>query len=196
MAYCTTQNVKDYLGLSSTGDDTLIAALIVRAQKWLDTYTGRVFESSTGTRRFTVGKDTDVRTLYLDEDLVSVTAIVNKADAATTETISASEYTLMPRNRTPYYAIRLLDSSDKDWDYDDDPEMGITVSGAWGYSTTPPSDIVHACVRLTGYLYRQKDAQVYDTTVVEGAGVTQIPVGIPKDVQIILAPYVKKIAVW
>lgn len=196
MAYCTTQNVKDYLGLSSTGDDTLIAALIVRAQKWLDTYTGRVFESSTGTRRFTVGKDTDARTLYLDEDLVSVAAIVNKADAATTETISASEYTTLPRNRTPYYAIRLLDSSDKDWDYDDDPEMGITVSGAWGYSATPPSDIVHACVRLTGYLYRQKDAQVYDTTVVEGAGVTQIPVGIPKDVQIILAPYVKKIAVW
>lgn len=199
MAYCTSSDVKTYLGLgNSTGDDVLIGALVTRAQKWIDTYTGRTFESSTSptTRRFTVGKDTEGQVLYFDEDLYSITAITNIADAVTTETISSSEYITLPRNRSPYYAIQILDSSDKMWDYDNDPEKGVTVSGRWSYSASAPADVVHACVRLAGYLYRQKDAQVFDTTVIEGAGVTQIPQGMPRDVKLILDPYVKKVVVW
>lgn len=198
MAYCAASDVKTYLGLTGADDDTLLAALVTRAQKWIDDYTGRVFESSTTatTRRFTVGKHTDGRMLFLDEDLSSVTAVVNLADASATQTISATEYVTHPRNRTPYYALELLGSSNKSWDYADDPEMGITVSGRWGYSTSAPADIVHACVRLAGYMYRQKDAQVYDTTIVPGSGEMIIPKGIPLDVKQILDPYRQKVSVW
>lgn len=190
MAYTTAANVKTYLGIGVEGDDTLITSLISRATKWVENYTGRVFESTgSTTRRFTVGTHTDGPLLFFDEDCVSISTVTNLADAATTETISSSEYVTLPRNFGPYYGIRILDSSDKSWDYADDPEMGITVAGNWAYSTTPPADIVHAVIRLTGYLYRQKDAQVFDVTTIPDAGVIQTPVGIPADVKMILEPY-------
>lgn len=190
MAYTTAANVKTYLDIEAETDDALLTALITRAEKWIEDYTGRVFESTGATtRRFTVGVNTDGPVLLFDEDCASISTVTNKADASTTETVSSSEYVTMPRNYGPYYGIKLLDSSDKDWDYQDDPEMGITVSGRWAYSTSPPADIVHATIRLVGYLYRQKDSQVFDTTVIPDAGVITTPAGFPADVRLILEPY-------
>jgi hypothetical protein len=71
--------------------------------------------------------------------------------------------------------------------------MGVEISGKWAYSTTPPADIEHACIRLVGYYYRQKDAQVFDVTVIPEAGAITIPKGIPDDVKKILLPYRKVI---
>ena len=34
-----------------------------------------------------------------------------------------------------------------------------------------PDDIKQACVRLTAYLYRQRDSQVFDVTAIPDAGV-------------------------
>ena len=73
------------------------------------------------------------------------------------------------------------------WEFDIDGE--VSVLGAWGYSTSPPDDIVHACIRLAGYYYRQKDAQVFDVTAVPDAGIITIPQGIPADVKLILDKY-------
>jgi len=81
MAYTDAATLKTYLGVSGAGDDTLLTALIARAQSAIDAYTSRTFEASADTtRKFTVGKDTDGRKLYLDEDLSSITAIVTNAD--------------------------------------------------------------------------------------------------------------------
>ncbi len=192
MAYCTSTDVRQYLGISSTGDDTLITALIARATAQIEMHTHRDFESATGTRRFVVGVDTEGDTLYFDEDIVSITTVTTDADAASPTTISSTEYVTLPRNRTPYYGIKILASADKSWDYTDDPEMGITVAGKWGYSTAPPADIKNAAIRLSAFLYRLKDAQVFDVQAIPEAGVITVPQGIPKDVQLILEPYVKR----
>jgi len=193
-AYATSTDVKQYLGINSTltGDDTLITALILRAQTAIETHTHRTF-SSTGvtTRRFTVGMDTDGSTLWFDEDLASVSTVKTNADSTAPTTVASTEYVTLPRNETPYYGIRLRSDASPEWDYADAPEMGITVAGKWGYSTTPPADIKHACVRLASYYYQQKDAQVFDVTAMPDAGVITVPVGIPADVKMILQPYVK-----
>jgi hypothetical protein len=190
MAYTSSAIIKQYLGISEVDDDPLLDALITYAQQAIDSYTGRTFEASAdATRKFTVGEDTEGRMLYLDGDLASVTSIITDADATSPTTLAATDYITHPRNRTPYHAIEILGSSNNSWTYSNDPQGGITVTGKWAWSTAAPNDIVHACNRLVGYYYRQKDAGVFDTTAIPDAGIIQIPQGIPRDVQMILDPY-------
>lgn len=191
MTYAVATDVKTYLGISGTGDDTLITALIARAQKAVDSYTHRMFEASADTtRRFEVGRDAVDRTLLFDEDLAVITSVTNNADGVP-QTIASTDYVTLPRNKTPYYGIELLASKNVSWKYAADPAGGISVAGKWAYSTTPPDDIKQACIRWAAYMYRQKDAQVFDTIAIPDAGVIQIPAGIPADVKVFLGPYVK-----
>lgn len=191
MAYCVAADVKTYLGVAAATDDALITALIARAQQAIDTHTMRTFEASANTERtFDTSRDIVGPTLWLDEDLCSIDEITNGDGTEVTST----QYTTEPRNETPYFAIRLLSSASIIWETDTtnyDHEDSITVSGKWAFSTTPPADIVHACIRLAAYFYRQKDAQVFDTTATPELGIITVPQGIPRDVELILKPYIR-----
>lgn len=193
MAYCTVEDVKEYLDIEASGDDPLIANLIERAQKAIDNHTRRTFEDpgADATRYYTVGVDTEGLHLFLDEDIYSITTVKTDADNASPTTIASSDYVTLPRNTTPYYAIKILSSSNEYWDYTDDPENGIEITGRWAYSSAAPDDIAQACARWAAYMYRQRDSQVFDVTAIPDAGVIQIPKGIPADVKILLEPYVK-----
>lgn len=190
--YCTVADLKTYLGITGAADDTLLTNLLSRAQKAIEVYTGRVFKCAADTtRKFIVGQDTEGDTLYFDEDLCQVTSVSNDADGTPRALTKDTDYVTLPRNRTPWYGFKILTSTSEFWDYTDDPETGVTVTGRWAYSITPPDDIVHACIRLAGYFYRQKDAGVFDVTAIPDAGVIQIPQGIPRDVKVILDGYRK-----
>lgn len=204
MVYTTNTAVKTYQKITGSGDDDLIDDLIDRAQKAIETYCGRAFEAATETRYFdvpsgegevwidgVVRSGVNARTLWLDKDLLTVTTLTNGND----EEIEDTEYDLIPKNYTPKYAIRLKQSTTVAWQGSDDgdTEDVIQVTGTWGYSTEPPDDIVHACIRLASYYYRQREAQVFDTTAIPEAGVITIPQGIPADVKLILDPYVRHI---
>ena len=193
MAYTTVANLKSYLGVTGTTDDALLGYLVNRAQQAIDSYCGRTFESSAdATHKFTVGVDTDDNILYLDDDLCQITSIITNADASSPVTLSSTtDYFTHPRNRTPYHAIELFDSSTNSWTYTTNSQNGVTVAGRWAWSLTAPDDVAHACTRLAGYFYRQKDAGVFDVTAIPDAGVIQVPQGIPKDVQLILDKYKK-----
>ena len=193
MAYCTVANVKEYLDIEGAADDALINDLIDRTLKAIDSHTRRTFEDpgADATREFTVGTDTDGLVLLFDEDIYSITTVKTDADGSSPRTIIPSDYVTKPRNRTPYYGIKILSSSSEYWDYTDDPEMGIEITGRWAYSSEAPDDIVQACARWAAYMYRQRDAQVFDVTAIPSAGVIEIPKGIPKDVRILLDPYVR-----
>ena len=190
MAYTTESAIRTYLGITTTGDAVLLATLISRAQAAIDTYTQRTFEHSTVgvTRYFTVGQDTYGRVLMLDADLSAIDAVITDADGTPT-TVSSTEYFIVPRSTKPYHEIRLLGSTTKSWTYTNNPENGVYITGKWSYSTVAPDDIVHACVRLTAYYFRQKDAQVFDVTAIPDAGVITMPQGMPADVKLLLAPY-------
>ena len=188
MAYCTVTNVKEYLGNTTTGDDALINSIIPRAQAAIDAYCHRSFEATADTTRtFDADRDTDGPVLYFDEDMASITTVTNGDGSV----IASSSYSTEPRNRTPYCAIKLKVSSGVVWEYDsnNDPEDAISVAGRWAWSVTAPNDIAHACIRLAGYFYRQKDAQVYDTTATPELGIITVPTGFPKDVKNLIEPY-------
>jgi len=187
MAYTDTTALKRYLGASTTTDDTLLAELIVRAQAIIDRYCDRTFEASQdSTRYFTIGQDTDGPTLFLDYDLAAITSITN-GDGTT---VTAAQYTTLPKNTTPFDAIQLLSSTGLYWAHtnDSDPQNAVTIVGKWAYSTSAPADIVAACVRLAAYLYRQKDnAGDLDRAVIAGSA-TILPADIPPDIRMMLRP--------
>ncbi len=180
MPYATLADFKAYRGTSGTGDDELIAALLARAQAQIETATHRIFEAAAGTRYYDESHVCGDE-LYLDGDLASVTSLTN----GNGETIPAAGFWLLPRNKTPAYKIRL--KSGYDWNFDTDGE--IAVAGMWGYSLTPPADIVQATVRLAAYYYAGKDSQVFDVTAQPSAGIITVPKGLPQDVKVLIDPY-------
>lgn len=188
MGYATLTQVKDYLGVSTTVvDDNLLGDLISRAEGLIDAYTGRKFEAATETRYYTVD-DTDGQDLLLyGEDLLTVTKLTNGDGVE----ILSSNYRLFPRNDNPKWVIRLDESQSWSWS---DGDSEVSVAGTWGYSTTAPADIEHACVRLTAFLYRQKDNSAdLDRPLITGDGVTIMPTNLPADVTRLLDRYKRRI---
>lgn len=189
MGYASIIQVKDYLGIAATSvDDNLLEDLISRAEGMIDAYTGRNFEAVTATKYFgsevVSGQDL---TLY-GNDLLTVTTLTN-GDAVV---IAGTDYRLFPRNDSPKWLIKL--DSGKSWEFSTD-DSEISIAGTWGYSATAPADIEHACVRLTAFLYRQKDTSAdIDRPIITGDGVTIMPSGLPSDVTKMLDRYKRRIA--
>jgi len=186
--YISISVLKAYLGISATGDDTLLSTLAAAAQRIVEQHTRRVFEYGTATAKaHDAVADTDSRrrTLFLCDDLCSITSVVN-GDG---ETVTAAQYVTEPRHETPYYALTLLSSANVTWTYVTDPEGAIVVTGKWAYAVTVPADIVQATTRLAAYLYRQKDnAADLDRAIVAG-NATILPATLPADVVRLLEPY-------
>lgn len=182
--YCTVADVKALAGAISVSDDALLGTLVTRASAMIDTWTRRTFKAATGTRYYTPGVDTQGLTLFLDYDLLSVSALVN-GDGTT---IASADYVLFPPNVERKDRIKLKISSALTWTYDDDPEGAISVTGSWGYSATPPADIVQVAARLALWLYRQREAPFNKIGNVL-TGEYEVPTALPADVKALLVPY-------
>lgn len=187
--YCTLADVRLYqhIGSGKTAHDSLLNDLISKASARIDRYCNRTFVAASATRKFHGMHDVDSQTLYLDEDLVSVTSITN-GDGTT---LSASDYVLEPTNRTPKFAVRLKASSSKSWTWTTDPEEAISVAGLWGYASTQPPDIKHAAVRLVAWYFAQRDAP-FEAQGLPELGIVTVPSDIPADIKATLDPYVRR----
>ena len=189
MAYTTAAAVKTYGEISGPGHDTRLELLVPQAQAAIDRYCNRTFEASAdSTRYFDAVRDVsdDFRTLYLDEDLCSITSVTNGDSTS----VTGASYVTEPRNRTPYYALRLKDSATVSWTYDTTPENAISITGKWAFSATAPNDIVLACNRLVLYLFRNREGEG-DRTIMNTSGMLVLPAQMPADVRDLLRPYRK-----
>jgi hypothetical protein len=183
--YTTATTVKTYLGISGSGDDTLLGTLCSAAQSLIDAYTGRTFAAdSDSTRYLDPTVCAEGLTLRIPWDLCAITSITSGGAA-----VASTEYVTQPRYSTPYYALELRVTATAQWTYTTDPADGVAITGRWAYSTTAPADIAQAATRLAAWLYRQKDAQTFDTTAQTDMGIITVPQGLPKDVIRLLAPY-------
>lgn len=187
--YTTRQEVLDLLKAESTDalDDTVIDVLITEASRWIDHYTGRRFYSSTETHYFDVP---DGRLLLLDDDLISVTTLTN----GDTTVLTTADYMLLPYNVTPYYGIRLKESSSYIWEVDsnNNRERVITIAGAWGYTATCPADVEVACQLICVSLYRNRfGPNTTGAATLTAAGVVITPQDIPASAIGLLRPYVR-----
>ena len=195
MAYIADTDFYAFSGVSAT-DTTVssdeITLIIGRAQKFVEEYTGRVFESTSDNesiRYYTWRDDVEDLTLYLDDDLNTVASIT-----AGTDTIATSDYVTEPRNDKPYYALTLKQESAKVWTdatSDGDYENAIQVNAQWAYSSTAPADIKYATLLLVRYMYnrsRLTDVTADRPVVLESGAVIQAA-DFPRDILAILDHY-------
>jgi len=178
MSYTTVSDVKMYLGIGTASDDALLSSLISAAQSFIDAYTNRRFEPVVATIEHS---RTDVLedTLWLRDDLVTLNSVTLNGVAVDLSDIRSlggnvgGQYHALVSERFTNLAVRDI----------------IQVTGQWGYSASIPQDIVHACTRLAAYYYRQRDAQIFDVTLMSDVGQMTLPRGLPQDVKQILDRY-------
>lgn len=168
-------------------DDPLLESLVEAASRAIDAYCSRRFDSTTATRYYEADA-IDGQYLRLDDDLISITTLTNGDDSSTV--IGSSYYWLWPRNSgPPYHSVRLKETGTTTYSWEQDTDYFITVAGAWGWASTVPDNINHACIRLAAYMYHQKDSGVYDVTTFPEQGIIMTPQGMPRDVKILIDPY-------
>ena len=114
-------------------DDALIEVLLKSASNYINTQTSRHFYPYIQTRYFDVPKteeSLDMRELKMDDDLLEVLSVTNGDDVV----IPSTEYTIRPRNASPYKWIRLDDASTYYWATDGSGNSHdvIAVSAIWG----------------------------------------------------------------
>lgn len=184
--YITVARLKHELDDDDATDDLLLARKIREAQGIIEATCRRTFKAVTDTTvKFDAVDDVDGRTLwFLDRDLCRVTSLVNGDGTV----ITADKYVFEPRGDAPWFGLTLKASAGIAWTYTTDPEDAISLAGGWAFSETPPPDIVDATVRLSAWLYRQRDSSSdFDrVTVSVQSGVTMLPAQIPADVRWIL----------
>jgi hypothetical protein len=189
--YATLAEVKAYINTSSTnaGDDAVIEDMVEMASRLIDKETGRTFYARTETHYFDY---TSSRSLYMDDDLLTVTTLTNGNGAEIPDT----EYNIFPLNKSPKSEIRIKQSSTYYWDTDgySNTEGVISVAGTWGYSATAPDNIKHACISIVISAYHRRYGEgVEGVATITAAGVVITPRDIPADAWAIIRSYRKRL---
>ncbi|MGA1784925.1 MAG: head-tail connector protein [Pontimonas sp.] len=192
MAYCTTAELKRYLNITGTSDDTLLGELIDAATAMIDTATGTTFAvNSDSTRYLDAIGNVDGAYLLFDQWCASITSITNGDGVV----VAATDYVTEPRSDAPYYGVKLKSSKDVTWDYDEDEENAIAVVGKWAYMTTPDAEVSQATKELAAWLYRRREnANDIDRAVVVG-NATVLPTDYPPTVKRLITKY-RPISGW
>jgi hypothetical protein len=196
MAYTTTAELKAYMNITASSDDTQLGYAVTRAQAMVDLATHRTFEAAADTTRtytpllFNDGGDLmDYDTLYLSADLYQLTSITNGDGTA----VSLSDVVLLPSNVKPAYGIKIKRGVNVSWTHTTTPENSVSVVGRFAYSLTAPAEIVAATLRIAAYLYRQREGTPdSDRAILSADGMVLAAPQIPKDIQTILKPYVRR----
>jgi uncharacterized phiE125 gp8 family phage protein len=185
MAYATSTQVKAYLGLTTSTDDTLIGTLLSAAQTMIERATGRVFEASDTTRYFYLDDlDRYSGVLWFTGDLCTLTSVTNGDGTS----VTVSDVQTLPVNSTPWYGLRI------------NPAVGtftsghttaerIAITGKWSYSASAPADIVQATIRMTAFLYRARENGGDTDRTVFAGNATLSPQALPADVQAVVRAY-------
>jgi len=183
MALSNLSNIKTYLGidLSNTADDSLLTLLMTRAQATIEQETGLTFDQTQEETKYFTYDDIDGSKLYFGEMLATITSITNGDGTV----VASTDYITLPKRMSPYIGVELRWDANVVWDTLTDD---IAVKGKWGYSTTPPPNIMQAFDRLVMFLYRTKDNADADRIMFTDQG-TIMPGQLPNDVMRMLSYY-------
>lgn len=203
MAYITTAQLKSYLGITVSTDDTELGYIPDRVTAAIDSYCHRHFEpesahgpAASHTHYFTPMLETqggdllDWYTLNLNHDLAELTSITNGDGTS----ISVNDVVLLPLNVTPTNMIRIKSASGKFWTWNGSPEGAVQVAGKWSYSLDIPADVKAAALRWGAHLYRLRTGatSVPADITISADGSAFASNRIPSDVAQLLRPYIRR----
>lgn len=141
--YITDTELKNYVRIEDTDDDTQVAWAISTASRAVDTACGRQFGKldSVAARYYTPYWDAELRRNVVDiDDLYSTTGLLIAVDGSGDETFSSSltDYTLRPRNAVqdgvPWTMLTANPSSSVGLPTTPD---SVRVTGAFGWAAVP-----------------------------------------------------------
>ena len=194
-AFCTATQIKAYLNISGSDDDTLFAALAGRATEAVQKYCGRDFTSTTYTEYYDGG---GFSKLVLDHrPIVSVASVYDDRDRAwaVSSLIAATDYL----TRDNAGIVEWLSSSSafpSTSAYFADGQLNVKITYTAGYASIPDA-VVQASIMLVAVLYH-RGQQGADGIKTEGeAGkytVTYAQGLITPEIAALLEPY-KEVAV-
>ena len=147
----TTAEAKDYLRVDITTHDTLIDALIVRARRHAEAFTGRSFINQTLKLHLDEFPSSDVIDLPRPP-LGTVTSITYTDVDEATATFSTGDY-YVDALSTPGSVV--LDD-DASWPSTDDRPNAVTIEYVAGYGTASssvPAEVIGACQTLISHWY-------------------------------------------
>jgi hypothetical protein len=176
------QDVKHYLNIDNSANDALIVATLKRAIATFENMCGRTFLPKTSSLFLNADDEQviDSKTLFLREgNLLEITTL--KIDNIT---VPSAQYYLV--GAQPHYAVRLKSTSTFSFnDFSESPEQTIEITGTWGFSTEVPEDVFGAIVRLTAWLYQQKDNAMERDRPIAMSNAMILPSALPSDVEAI-----------
>ena len=149
--YCSLAEVKAALNITDNADNDKLERSIEGASRRIDGYCGRFFYQKNATVKFFARY---IDTLFLQDDLVSVTTLKTDDDGdqtfVTTWT-AGQDYALEPYdanlNNIPYWRVTAVGA--KTFPIFTYPALpGVQITGVWGYPAVP-HDIREACVLLS-----------------------------------------------
>ena len=153
--YCSLNDLKAWLGISGTVDDTRLELAIEAASRAIDAETSRRFYAVS----LTIYPIADLPdSVLLPEDLLTVTSIATDVTGTRVyETWGASDYELEPE-AAPYRAVWVAPGSSRFF-----PVHGrrrVRITGTWGYCAinAVPDAIERAALLLATRYFKRKDA--------------------------------------
>ncbi len=191
MDYCTFDDVKLRLNITSDDYNYQIADFVTTCSRWVDEYCRLPVDgfavSGDSTRYFGHGDlsiHSSFSVLRLDMPLLTVTTLTNGNGAL----IPSPAYRLEPRNENHYFSIRIL--SGYSWSFATDGE--ISVSGKWGRSSSVPAPVKEATAMFAAWTLKRYQAALQDATANFDLGQITYSESVPKQIKALLTPYVNR----
>jgi hypothetical protein len=140
--YATRDQVKRAGGLFGSDRHPIIDRTIEAVSDAISRQTRRNFIPKTATKLFRWPQrfSTNSTTLWLSDDLLSITTLKTQAQNTSPTTISSSDYFIEPNEYgPPYDRIEIDESSTASFESGDTQQRSISVLGSWGYSDNTSS---------------------------------------------------------
>jgi uncharacterized phiE125 gp8 family phage protein len=157
----TTSDVKDFLRVDSSDEDTLIGVLITAARSMAEAYTMRILMTTTieefydGFPDYRNPRDRDI--LYLSRGPIqSITSVKYVDTLGDEQTVSSDNY------RTDLVSEPARISSDNGWTATKDTVNAVVVRYLCGYSSSSdvPAPIRQAMLLIIGEMYEKRQDSV------------------------------------
>lgn len=160
--------VKLFLRVDHTSDDTLIASMLVSARQWVETYTRRALCTQTIDFRYTDWPVQYAPLVVPYGPLQSVTSITYVDEDQVVQTLGASNYVVRTQSgpKAGRGTIEIADGVTLP-SLSTQPDRPVTVRAVCGYGSAPqvPDGIKAAIYLLLGDLYEQRQETITGTSV-------------------------------
>jgi len=163
-------NVKDYLDLTETTKDTLLARLITAASTWIKSWTNRDFTSGSYTQKLD-GNDSDG--IILDQfPITAVSALSIDGTAVDLSTVTWDGPLLMLTDGNTFNLGK----------------QNVVVSYTAGFAAIP-ADIEQACIEIVAWRYTERQRVQQSSKSMGGEVVSFQTAEAPKSTIVLLAQY-------